>query len=119
MSASRLGGANPSPWRFRRRLAESAVGDLLADAHPAGRKQLRAEPRRRRLVDLEQRLALGRARALFVARFHLGQSQTESLRQLLHGIVEPELLVQLEKLDDVAADLAAMAVKEALVAIDA
>ena len=110
--------SKPQALGLRRRLADSAVGDLFADAHPAGRKQLRAEPGCRRLVDLEQRLALGRARPLLVARFHLGQRDAETLRELLHGVVEPELLVQLEKLDDVAADLAAVAVKEAFVAID-
>src|SRR5262249_44084529 len=67
----------------------------------------------------EQRLALGTARALLVGLlFDLGQCDPEALRQMLHRIEESKLLLQLEKLDHVAADAAAEAVKEALVAVD-
>ena len=54
-------------------------------------------------MNLEQRLALRGARPLLVALFSSGSGHAEALRELLHGILEPDLLVQLEELDDVAA----------------
>ena len=58
-------------------------------------------------MDLEERLAFGRAGALFVALFELGQRHAEPLREQLHGVLEADLLVQLEELENVAADVAA------------
>ena len=85
---------------------------------PAGRGELLAEPRGRRLVNLEQRLALRGAGALLVVLLQLGKRHAEALREQLHRVVEPDLLVQLEELEDVAADAAAEAVEEPLVAVD-
>src|SRR5436190_72428 len=80
-------------------------------------RELLPEPCGRRLVDLEQRLTLGGARPLLVALFELGQRHPESLRELFHRVGKPQLVVQLEKLEHVAADAAAEAMEEPLVAI--
>ena len=85
---------------------------------PAGDASCCAEPRRRRLVHLEQRFALRGAGALLVVLLELGKRHAEPLRQLLDRVREADLLVQLEKLEDVAADAAAEAVEEPLVAVD-
>jgi hypothetical protein len=87
---------------------------VIPDARPRSRGKLLAEPRGCQLVDLEQRLTLRRARALLVALLELRDRDAETLRQLLHRVGESELLVELEKLDDVPSDPAAKAVEEAL-----
>ena len=93
-------------------------GDLLPDARAGRRRQLLPEPGGRRLVHLQQPFALGGAGPLLVVLFELRHRHPEALRELLHRVLEADLLVQLEKLEDVAADAAAEAVKEPLVAID-
>ena len=86
---------------------------------PAGDASCCAEPRGRHLVHLEQRLALRRARALLVASAsQLRHRHAEPLRQHADGFGEADLLVQLHELDHVAADAAAEAVEEALLAVD-
>ena len=72
---------------------------------PGGGQQLLAEPLGRDLVNLQQGLALGGAGPLFVVWLELGQRQAEALRQRFTASWKPDLLVQLEELDDVAAGL--------------
>jgi hypothetical protein len=69
-------------------------------------------------VDLEQRLALRRAGALLVALLQLRQRQAEAAGELLDGVAEADLVVQLEELEDVSPDAAAEAVEVALLAVD-
>ena len=69
-------------------------------------------------MNLEQCLTFRRARPLVVGLFRFWNRHAEALRELLDGIVEPDLLVELKKLDDVAARAAAKAVKEPLVPVD-
>ena len=100
--------------RVGRRVGDAAVGDVFADARTGSGQQLLPEPLGCGVVNVQQRLALGGVGPLFVVRLELGQRQAEALRQLLHGILESDPLVQLEELDDVAAGAAAVAVEEAL-----
>ena len=103
--------------RLRR---DAALGELRARARAGRRRELLAEVRRRDLVHLEQRLAQRRVapRVVAVALGRLGQRDAELLREHPHRVLEADLLVQLEELEDVAADAAAEAVEEPLVGID-
>ena len=91
---------------------------MLPYPGPRVRRQLTGEPGACRLVHLEQRLALHGIGALLVALFHFGQCHPEALREKLDRVGEPDFFVQLEELEHVAADPAAEAVEETLIAID-
>ena len=68
-------------------------------------------------MNLQQRLAQPASRRgiVFTALAALGQGDAKLLREHLDGVVEADLLVQLEKLEDVAAHAAPEAVEEPLV----
>ena len=68
---------------------------------------------------LEQPLAQrGIAPSLVGGAFGLGDGDAELLRQHPHRILEADFLVQLEELEDIAADAAAETVEEALVGMN-
>ena len=69
-------------------------------------------------MHLEQPFALGRAGPLLVALFQLRRRYPEALRELLDGVLKPDLVVDLEKLEDVSPYSTAEAVKEPFVAVD-
>ena len=104
--------------RFNRFTIEQLAGDLLPDADAGRGCELLAEPRCGCLVHVEQPLALRRARTLLVVLFELRDRHAEPLRELLHRVLESDLLVKLEKLEDIAPHAAAETVEEALVAVD-
>ena len=66
-------------------------------------------------MNLEQRFPFSATGSLLVALFRFRNRDAEALRELLDRIVERKFLVELEKLDDVAARAAAEAFEEALV----
>src|SRR6185312_3686082 len=101
-----------------RRIGDASRFNLAADAHARVGCKLLPEPRSRRFVHLEQRLALGGIRPLLVALFHFGQRHAKALCEQLHRLRESSLLVQLEELEDVATDLTAEAVEKTFVAVD-
>ena len=74
--------------------------------------------RDRELMDLDERFALGGRFALLAARFHFGNRDAEPLRERADRFLEANLVLQLDELEDVAADAAAKAVKEPAVAVD-
>ena len=100
------------------RAGDATILDLPADSRACIRRKLLPEPCGSGLVHLEERLALGRVGALLVALLHFGKRHPEALREQLHRIGESGLLVQLEELEDVAADVAAKAMEKTLVAVD-
>ena len=82
------------------------------------RRQLRLEIFGGALVRLQERFALGRVRVRVAAADLLGKRHAELRGEMLDGVDEAELFLQLEKLEDVAADAAAEAVEKAFVAVD-
>ena len=85
---------------------------------PAGDGELLAEVGERDLVHLDERLALRGDLALLAAAFQFGDRNAEATREHAHRFVEADLFLQLDELEDVAADAAAEAVEEALVRVD-
>ena len=81
-------------------------------------RELRLKIFRGALVRFQQGLALGRIGVRVAAAHLLGQRHAELRREMLDGIDEAELFLQLEELEDVAADAAAEAVKKSFVAVD-
>ena len=69
-------------------------------------------------MHLQQRFALGRVGVRVAAADLLGKRHAELRREMLDRVDEAELFLQLEKLEDVAADAAAEAVEKSLVAVD-
>ena len=108
----------------RRRVAEAelldrlrvdaALGELPPCAGAGGAGELLPKEGRGDLVDFEERLAQARVPLRIVARALglLRDGDAELLREHAHGVLEADLLVKLEELEDVAADVAAEAVKE-------
>src|SRR5262249_38748328 len=111
------GGRVSQAERFNCRRREAAVCKLVANPRIRPGK-LRAEPGGGSLVDLQERLALRRIGALRIGGLHLRQRKPEPLGEQLDRVLEPDLLVQLEELEYVAANPASVAVEEALVAVD-
>ena len=118
MSRSRPGGANPRP-SFSLVAALTPRDSMSARTRaPAGvasccRNQAAADSWI--LSSVSRSAVLG---PLLVALLELRQRHPEALRELLHRVGKPDLVVQLEELQHVAADAAAEAVEEALVAVD-
>src|SRR5262245_24180979 len=72
----------------------------------------------RDLVNPDQCFPLRSGLALIVAGLELRDRHAEALRQRPRRILESDLVLQLDELEDVAADAAAEAVEEPLVAVD-
>ena len=106
----------PQPQRFDCRRCDAAVGKLVPNPC-IGCGKLLSKPGGGGLVHLQQRFALGGVGPLLIARLHLGQRHAEPLRQQLDRVLEPNLLVKLEKLEHVTANPTAVAIEEALVAV--
>ena len=114
----------------RRRVAERRSCSIVSAVRPrscelpprrrAGRRrQLLAEPRRRDFVHLQQRLALAlRRRASCFESSGSGTVRPTRAASCRTASGNVDLVVQLDELDDVAADAAAEAVEEPLVAVD-
>ncbi len=69
-------------------------------------------------MDLQHGLALGRVGVRVAAAHLLGQLHAELRREMLDGVDEAQLFLQLEELEDIAAHAAAEAVEKSLVAVD-
>jgi hypothetical protein len=82
------------------------------------RRQHVAVELRRDLVQRDQALPLGVGVRIVARVTGLGQRHPELLRHHPHRLGEAQTLVQLDELEDVAADAAAEAVEEAALAID-
>ncbi len=107
------------PQLLGRRRRDAALEQLLTGAAARGAVELLAEVCSRDLVHLQQRLAhAGVAAHLVAVLARLGQRDAELLCEHPHGILKPDLLVQLEELEHIAADAAAEAVKEPLLRVD-
>ena len=104
---------------FDRLRGNTTLGEVLTRASTGGCLELLAEVRGGDLVDVEQRLTQARvALAIVSALSIVGQRQAELLGEHPHGILKPDLLVQLEKLEHIAALAAPEAMEEALLGID-
>ncbi len=92
---------------------------LLPRPRADRRLELLLEIRRRDLVRLQQRLTQRRiAPAIVGSVGRFGNGHPDFLGQHPHGVLKPDLLVQLEELEDVAAGVATEAVEESLVRAD-
>ena len=108
------------PELFDGLLRHSTVGELRA--RPAANRsgELLPEIGERNFVRLQQPFPQRRIAAAVVAvlaRIRLGKCEADFLRQHPHGVLEPELLVELQELEHVAADAASEAVEEPLLRI--
>ena len=117
-AVARHAARNPSPSCSIVSARDAAFGELLRaparrPAPPAARG---STPRRPRAPSAAPRAAPRRAARRRRRPRRLGQRDAELLRQHAHRVREADLLVQLEELEHVAADAAAEAVEEPLVA---
>jgi hypothetical protein len=110
-SPSREGGD-----RFWRQ--SSFAHEILADPRAGRRFELLPKVGCRYFVHLQQRLALRRALATVVGGFELGNRDAESRRKQLDGVGKADVLLQLDKLEDITAAAATEAVEESTVAMN-
>ena len=116
-NASRDGGANPRPSSEMVRSLIPRSASCRRTRAPAGVASCSANQLLCELVHAKQRLALGGVHAAAIFS-RLRNGQAETARQHPHRFGEAHFLVQLDELDHVAADAAAEAVEEALLAVD-
>ena len=110
--AGRRGEPQPQPLRG---LRGDAAGREVVPGRLAPRLgQARREELRRGLVDADEGLALGLRRGVAVGG-GLGDPDADALGEVAHRVLEPQPLLELDELEDVAAHAAPEAVEEALV----
>src|SRR5688500_18458720 len=101
-----------------RLLREAAILEqVVAPLRSGRRREVLAEVGERQLVNLDERFALRRAFARLPV-LDVRDRNAEARRQMAHRFLEADLLLQLDELEDVAADPAPEAVEEAAVAHD-